>query len=99
MPVLITAHVENQTEPLYDGMLAALSERMRQAEGFVMHCAHRDAEGQWRVIEVWRTKAQADAFFAQQVAPALPPGVRVKRGVIALYSLVTPLDPLPETAR
>lgn len=99
MPVLINAHVENQTEALYDGMLSALAEPLRQAEGFVMHSAYRDTAGQWRVLEVWRTKAQADAFFARHVAPALPPGVRPKRSVIALHSLVTPQDPLPETAQ
>ena len=99
MPVLVTAHVENQTEALYDGMLSALSEPLRQAEGFVMHAAYRDTEGVWRVVEVWRNKAQADAFFAQRVAPALPPGVRPKRSVATLHSLVTPGDALPETAR
>ncbi len=91
MPVLVTAQVENQTEALYDGMLSLLAAQLKQAEGFVMHSAHRAADsGQWRVLEVWETKAQADKFFAWFVAPNLPPGVRPKRSVVELHSLVTP---------
>jgi hypothetical protein len=91
MPVLVTAQVENQTEALYDGMLSLLAAQLKQAEGFVMHSAHRTADsGQWRVLEVWETKAQADKFFAWFVAPNLPPGVRPKRSVVELHSLVTP---------
>jgi hypothetical protein len=91
MPVLVTAQVENQTEALYDGMLSLLAAQLKQAEGFVMHSAHRAADsGQWRVLEVWETKAHADKFFAWFVAPNLPPGVRPKRSVVELHSLVTP---------
>jgi hypothetical protein len=89
MPVLVTAQVENQTEQLYDGMLSALAAPLKQAEGFVMHSAHRAPSGEWLVQEIWQTKAQADQFFARFVAPNLPPGVRPKRKVVELHSLVT----------
>jgi heme-degrading monooxygenase HmoA len=90
MPILVTAQVENQTEQLYDGMLSALAPLLKRAEGFIMHSAHRSATGEWRVLEVWETKSQADQFFAKVVAPNLPPGVRPKRSVVELHSLVTP---------
>lgn len=90
MPILVTAQVENQTETLYDGMLSALAPQLKQAEGFIMHSAHRAPTGEWRVHEVWETKAHADKFFAKVVAPNLPPGVRPKRSVVELHSLVTP---------
>ncbi len=89
MPVLVTAQVENQTETLYDGMLSALAPRLQQAEGFLMHSAHRAPTGEWRVHEIWETRTQADQFFAWFVVPHLPPGVRPKRSVIELHSLVT----------
>ena len=89
MPVLVTAQVENQTEQLYDGMLSALASPLKQAEGFVMHSAHRAPSGEWLVQEIWQTKAQADQFFARFVAPNLPLGVRPKRKVVELHSLVT----------
>ena len=37
MAVLVTAHVENQTEALYDSMLTVLEASIKQAPGFIMH--------------------------------------------------------------
>jgi hypothetical protein len=45
-------------------------------------------EGGWRVIELWETKEAANQFFAKHVAPNLPPGIRPKRTVQELHSLV-----------
>jgi hypothetical protein len=83
MAVLVTAEVAGQTEAGYDGMLSVLGERLRQAPGFVVHTAFPIGGG-WRVVEIWQTKADADAFFAN-----LPPGIHPKRSVQPLHSLVT----------
>ncbi len=88
MTVIVVAEVHGQTEAGYDGMLQALADPIRHAEGFVLHSAYR-VDGQWRVVEVWRSKADADRFFAAQVAPHLPPGVRPKRSVHEAHSVVT----------
>ena len=93
MSVLITAEVRGQTAQGYDSMLAVLSTALRQAPGLVMHTTHPTEDG-WRVIEVWESKAQSDAFFATAVAPHLPPGIRPKRSVQVLHNVV-----LPSTAR
>jgi quinol monooxygenase YgiN len=89
MAVIVMVDVHGQTQGGYDGMLSVLAERVRQAPGFVMHSAYV-VEGQWRVLEVWQSKAQADQWFAGQVAPHLPPGVHPKRALVEAYSLVTP---------
>jgi hypothetical protein len=89
MAVIVMVDVHGQTQAGYDGMASVLFERARQAPGFVMHSAYV-AEGQWRVIEVWQSKADADQWFAKQVAPHLPPGVRPKRTLFETHSLVTP---------
>jgi quinol monooxygenase YgiN len=89
MAVLITAEVKGQTQQGYDGMLNVLAEPVRKAPGFVMHAAH-PVEGGWRVIEVWESEDDANNFFAKAVAPNLPPGIRPKRSVQELHSLVTP---------
>jgi hypothetical protein len=89
MAVIVMADVPGQTQQGYDGMARVLFERARQAPGFVMHSAYV-VEGQWRVLEVWQSKADADQWFAKQVAPHLPPGVRPKRALFETYSLVTP---------
>ena len=87
MAVLITAEVKGQTQQGYDGMLAVLSERIQKAQGFVMHAAH-PVDGGWRVIEVWATEDDANRFFAKHVAPNLPPGIRAKRTLHELHSLL-----------
>jgi quinol monooxygenase YgiN len=87
MAVIVMVDVAGQTEAGYDGMLAALAEPLRRAEGFVLHSAFQ-VDGQWRVVEVWRSRAEADRFFAQAVAPHLPPGVHPKRRLHEAHSLL-----------
>ena len=88
MAVLITAEVQGQTQQGYDGMFSMLSDGLKQAPGFVLHTAH-PIEGGWRIIEVWESLTDANQFFAKYVAPNLPPGIRPKRSVQELHSLVT----------
>ena len=88
MAVIVVADVHGQTEAGYDGMLQALGDVVRRARGFVMHSAYV-VDGNWRVVEVWHSKTDADQFFAKHVAPNLPPGVRPKRSVYEAHSLVT----------
>jgi len=89
MAVIVIAEVHGQTESGYDGMLNVLADRARRADGFLLHGAYC-VEGSWRVVEVWKSKAEADRFFAKEVAPNLPPGVRPKRSVHEAHSLVMP---------
>lgn len=93
MTVIVVADVHGQTEAGYDGMLQALADPIRHAEGFLLHSAYRVVDGHWRVVEVWRSKADADRFFAKQVALHLPPGVRPKRTVHEAHSVVTASTP------
>lgn len=87
MAILMTAEVPGQTEQGYDGILQGLEKLLRAAPGFIMHAAH-PVEGGWRVFEMWESKDDANRFFAEHVAPNLPPGVRPKRSIQALHSLV-----------
>lgn len=88
LTVIVVAEVPGQTEAGYNEMRDLLEVRIRRTEGFVLHTAYR-TDGIWRVVEVWRSKAEADRFFAREVAPNLPPGVRPKRSVHEVHSLVT----------
>lgn len=87
MAILIMADVPNQTQQGYDGVLAVVEPLIRQAPGFIMHGAY-PVDGGWRSIEVWESKEAATAFFAKYIAPNLPPGVKPKRTIQELYSLV-----------
>jgi hypothetical protein len=87
MSVLVIADVKGQTLQGYDAMAAVLTDALRRAPGFLLHCAHPVEDG-WRIVEVWESKDNADQFFAQSVAPNLPPGIRPKRSVQVLHNLV-----------
>lgn len=93
MPVMMTAEVAGQTAEGYDQVLQHVGDAVRRAPGFLLHTSHA-VEGGWRVIEVWDSKAAADAFYVEHIVPMLPPGIRPKRSYQPLHSLV-----LPETAR
>jgi len=88
--VLITVDVKNQTAQGYDSMLPVVADLARKAPGFIVHCAYETADGAWRVMELWETKDAANRFFAEHVAPNLPPGVRPKRQLQELHSVIRP---------
>lgn len=87
MPVLITADVPGQTQERYDQMLTTLSPLLRQAKGFIAHGAGPD-DGGWRVFEIWDSQEDATQFFAKYIHPNLPPGIKPKRSILRLHSLV-----------
>jgi len=87
MAVLVTAEVAGQTQEGYDGMLGVLEGAIRQSPGFILHTAHA-VEGGWRIIEIWDSKELANQFYAKNVAPNLPPGIRPKRTVQELHRFV-----------
>jgi len=87
MAVLMTAEVAGQTQQGYESMLQVLAESIKVAPGFILHTAH-PVEGGWRVIELWETREAANQFFAKHVAPNLPAGIRPKRTMQELHSLV-----------
>jgi hypothetical protein len=87
MAVLVIAEAEGQTQERYDNMLNLLSPALLQAEGFIAHGAGPSGAS-WRTFEVWESQADATRFFATYVHPNLPPGVKPKRTLIELHSLV-----------
>lgn len=89
MAVIVTAEVAGQTKEGYDGMRAMLEDPMRQARGLVMHASY-PIEGGWRVIEVWESSKDANEFFAKAVHPHLPPGIKPRRSIQELHSLIRP---------
>jgi len=88
MAVLVTAEVPGQTQQGYDDMLGGLAALIRQAPGFVAHMAHPVEGHGWRVLEIWDSKAQSDAFFVKVVVPHLPPRMHPKRTYQELHSLL-----------
>ena len=87
MAVMMTAEVAGQTAEGYDQVLRLVGEAARRAPGFMLHASHA-VDGGWRVIEVWASKEEADAFFVEHIVPLLPPGIRPKRKYQELHSAV-----------
>ena len=91
MAILISTSVKNQTQEGYDGILNAVLESIKNAPGFIMHCAH-PTEGEWKVYEVWNSKKESDDWFAKNIVPNLPQGIYPKRSYHELHSVVTPFE-------
>jgi hypothetical protein len=87
MSVMMISEIGGQSSQGYDGMLALLGDALKEAPGFIMHMAHPVNDG-WRVVEVWNSREDAARFFAAQVAPHLPNGIRPKLSFQPLHSLV-----------
>ena len=87
MAVIVTADVPGQTVEGYDRMIAALSPALQEAKGFIAHGAGQAAGG-WRVFGIWESQADATEFFAKYIHPNLPEGVKPKRSVMELHSLI-----------
>jgi hypothetical protein len=87
MAVLVTAEVPGQTQEKYEHMLAVLGPALRQAKGFIAHGAGPVGDG-WRSFEIWETQDDATQFFAEYIHPNLPEGIKPKRTLLQLHSLV-----------
>lgn len=88
MPILMVGESEGLTAEIYAPIATALAPVFKQSPGFILHMAHATETG-LRIVEVWQTKEDSDRFFAKNVAPNLPPGIRPKRRTQPLESLIT----------
>jgi hypothetical protein len=87
--ILITAEAPHQTIEGYDGMIAVFGDIIKAAPGFIMHGAF-PVEGGFRSFEVWDSEQAATEFFVKFIHPNLPEGVKPKRTLHQLHSLVMP---------
>ena len=88
MAVMMSAEVPGQTQEGYQASLDSLREGIVKAPGFIMHMTAPSEHG-WTVIEVWESKKEANDWFANSVAPALPEGITPRRTFRDLYNVIT----------
>ena len=72
MAVLMTAELPGMTQEMMDGM-QPLMEPMRHTKGFVVH-TNGPVSGGWRVVEVWESQGDFEAWFESNVKPAFSGG-------------------------
>ena len=75
MAVIMSTEIPGADAGLIDGMRAAgVLDAMAKAAGFVSHIGGVSASG-YRVIEVWESRDDHQAWYDAHIAPNLPPGV------------------------
>jgi hypothetical protein len=79
MAVLMIAEVPTMTSEMYNGMIEGLKPTLLAANGFVAHAGGSSPEGGWRVVEIWDSEEEGQAWYEQFVAPNLPPDVVPRR--------------------
>jgi hypothetical protein len=89
MPVLMIGEVPNLTEEIYGGLLGQMKPRMQAAKGFIAHSGGPSPSGGWRVVEMWDSEADGQAWFDDNVKPNLPPGITPTRTYFPLHSAFT----------
>jgi hypothetical protein len=89
MAVIMTSDVTGQTLEGYDRLFKTVSPALEAAQGFVLHASH-PINGGWRVVEIWCTREDATRFFATNIAPHLPDGIRPKLGFVPLHDVLRP---------
>ena len=72
MAVLMTAQLPGATQEMIDGMRPVL-DKIGGQKGFVIHTNGAVPDG-WRVVEVWDSQADFEAWTEANVKPAFPEG-------------------------
>ena len=89
MAVLMIGEVPGLTEEMYAGMMGQMQAVLRGSKGFVSHAGGPSPSGGWRVVEIWESKEDGDAFFDANVKPNLPPGVVPERTYHEVHTAFT----------
>jgi hypothetical protein len=55
----------------YDAVAAKIGAENNPPEGLVAHTAGRDANGVWRIFDIWETREHAERFQEQRVMPII----------------------------
>ena len=89
MAVLMIGEVSGLTEDIYAGMMGQLMPVLRASKGFVAHAGGPSPSGGWRVVEIWESEEDGDAFFGSAVKPNLPPGIVPERKYEPVHTAFT----------
>lgn len=86
---MVVADVPGQTQEGFSDILRNLEPALKQAPGFILVTGY-PKDGSWQTLEVWESAEDATRFFAEVIRPNLPPGLKPKRTLHPLQSLITP---------
>jgi len=86
MAVLMIAEQPNFDEATYISTLEPLMPLLVSANGFVSHAGGPSPAGGIRIIEIWKSEADSQKFFNENLKPNLPPGVVPDRTYYELHT-------------
>jgi hypothetical protein len=89
MPVLMIGEVPNLTQEVYEGMIGGLKPVLQSSQGFISHAGGPSPNGGWRVVEMWDSEEESEAWFQANVKPNLPEGVVPERTFYEVHSAFT----------
>lgn len=72
---------------VYDQLAAGLTDKVKAAPGFHVHCAY-PVESGFAVSEIWDSAGAHQAFFDSLVKPNIPDGVPVEIKVTELHNTI-----------
>jgi hypothetical protein len=85
--VLFRHHAAGMDAATYDQVSPPLIAQLKQAPGFMYHCAFVTPDG-FAVSEIWESKEQHDRWFEENVRPNVPAEITIEE--IAVHNIVTP---------
>jgi heme-degrading monooxygenase HmoA len=71
MAILTYSLVPGLTREQYESIAAALIDKLKASPGFIAHYAWEHEKGV-KVVEIWESAEQHDAWFNESVKPNLP---------------------------
>lgn len=89
MAVLMIGEVPNLTSEVYNGMAGQMRPLMQKHKGFIAHAGGPSPSGGFRIVEIWESEADAQAWFDNNVKPKLPPDIKPDRKYFPLENVVT----------
>ena len=89
MAVLMIGEVPQLTAEVYNGMAAQMAPLMKAHKGFIAHTGGPSPAGGFRIVEIWESEADGQAWFDKNVKPNLPPEIKPDRKYFPLANVVT----------
>ena len=71
MAVLMIGEVPQLTAEVYNGMAAQMAPLMKAHKGFIAHTGGPSPAGGFRIVEIWESEADGQAWFDKNVKPNL----------------------------
>lgn len=89
MAALMIGEVKDLTAEVYNAMAAQMAPLMKTHKGFIAHTGGVSPNGGFRIVEIWESEADGQAWFDNNVKPNLPPGMKPDRNWFPLHNVVT----------